>query len=134
MTKSLGSSSTQQSKQIRVQEIRPRKLSHPDTWIWIGGPVASASPGWGGVYLDADVVVLRPLSGLQNAIEEAACARRRGEVKRHARGVAPPPLTRSGRRRVLERRRQHRWEADRGRMAASNAPEPDGGACVRRRL
>jgi len=38
--------------------------------------VASASPGWGGVYLDADVVVLRPLSGLQNAIEEAACARR----------------------------------------------------------
>jgi len=60
----------QQSKQIRVQEIRPRKLSHPDTWIWIGGPVASASPSWGGVYLDADVVVLRPLSGLQNAIGE----------------------------------------------------------------
>jgi len=26
--------------------------------------VASATPGWVGVYLDADVVVLRPLSGL----------------------------------------------------------------------
>ena len=52
--------------------------------------MASASPGWGGVYLDADVVVLRLLSGLQNAIEEAACARRRGEVKRHARGGGAP--------------------------------------------
>ena len=53
--------------------------------------MASASPGWGGVYLDADVVVLRPLSGLQNAIEEAACARRQGEVKRHARGGGGAP-------------------------------------------
>jgi len=63
-------------KQQHAADPRPKMLSHPDTWIWIGGPVASASPGWGGVYLDADVVVLRPLSGLQNAIEEAACARR----------------------------------------------------------
>ena len=32
--------------------------------------MASATPGWGGIYLDTDVVVLRPLSGLQNAIGE----------------------------------------------------------------
>ena len=32
--------------------------------------MASATPGWVGVYLDADVIVLRLLSGLQNAIGE----------------------------------------------------------------
>jgi len=65
--------------------------------------------------------------GAREVEPEITC---RGERERGP----PPPLTRSGRRRVLERRRQHQWETDRGWVAASNAPEPDGGARVRRRL